>query len=70
MKVRHEVPVSRPKKLPPPCGACMFADELRAVIRRYMQEADLSFYEIIGGIEIIKLELFEAVALGDIDEEL
>lgn len=48
----------------------MFADELRAVIRRYMQEADLSFYEIIGGIEIIKLELFEAVALGDIDEEL
>lgn len=37
----------------------MFANELRAVIRRYMDESDVTVFQAVGALETVKMELFE-----------
>lgn len=43
-------------------AATQMTNEIVAVIDRYSSESDVTVYETIGALEVVKMELLEALA--------
>ena len=50
-------------------AGAMFREEIHALIRRYGQESDITFYQVIGAMRVVEHDLVDLIDRRDVEEQ-